>query len=224
MKRSLTFLYGHLTTIERDNMLQLEDMISNNIECLDDIFKKGYEIFCSELLERENRPLLLGKFLYIDERELHDGKANGFWHCSSMGEDDTKFDQDPCENDITKELCKYKCDVRCESNFLKEKRRVPCVYRANRIIWIRKIIDLVNEKKFDCIKIWKCFNKRTRTKDLKIWYDDGIISYVLIFEIQYNENKNDIRMYVLKSGYPVVLKSYKRRFQKEFEIGKFKIK
>lgn len=218
------FLYGHLTTVEGDNMLQVKDMISNNIECLDDIFQKGYEIFCDDLLKRENRPLLLGRTIYIDEKQLYDGKANGFWHCSSMGKDDTKFDQDPCENDITKKYCKYRCNIECESNFLKEEGRIPCVYRANRIVWIRKIIDLVNQGKLNFIKIWKCINKRTRSKDLKIWYDDGIISYVLVFQIRYNENKSDIKKYVLKTGYPVVLKSYKRRFQREFESGKVIIK
>ena len=66
------------------------------------LFSESYAMFKKDMLSRENRPMLLGKTIYIDEQLLYDGKENGFWHCSTMGQDDTKFDQDPCENDKTK--------------------------------------------------------------------------------------------------------------------------
>lgn len=204
-------------------MISRGELPSNIILDLNTIFEESYKLFNENILDREKRPMLLGRTIYIDEKNLYDGKANGFWHCSTMGEDDTKFDQDPCENDKTKKYCKYRCNINHSDNFLVDKKRVPCIYRADKLLWLSKIIELVNNKELDNIKVWKCKN-RDKSKDLKIWYDDGDISYIIIFKISYNEDKNDIKKYVLKTAYPVVLKSYRRRFQREYNENKFEIK
>lgn len=205
-------------------MLDRECLPSNRLDDLKLIIEDSYNNFKSSMIDRDTRPMLLGKTIYINERVLYDGKENGFWHCSSMGENDTKFDQDPCENDKTKKLCKYKCDINSKDNFLKEDRRIPCVYRADKNIWVRKIIDLVNDKKIEHIKIWKYKDNKKKKSDLKIWYDDGDISYILIFEIKYKEDKSDILKYIFKSAYPVVLRSYRFRFLREYDNGKIDIK
>ncbi|MDU4950980.1 MAG: hypothetical protein E6X21_01395 [Clostridium sp.] len=201
-------------------MLNRKYLPSHILEKMSDLIDESYIRYKDDMINRERRPKLLGKNIYIDEKTLYDGKENGFWHCSSMGKDDAKFDQYPCENDITKSVCQFRCNINAENNFLRDKDRVPCVYRADRSIWIKEIIELVNENKLNNIKMWKYKDNRKKVTDFKIWYDDGDISYIVIFQIKYTENKSDILKYIFKSAYPVVLKSYRKRFLKEFNESK----
>lgn len=198
-------------------MISKKLLISYNND-YENIFENSYESIKEKLINRENRPKLFGKFIFIDERKLYDNKENAYWHSASMGEDDTKFDSDPCQNDDTKLHCKYRCNCDHEDNFLIEENRVPCLYRADRILWLYEIIRLVNINDLEKIKIWICVNNRKKEKNLKIRYVDNEfdIDYIIIFKIAYKKDKTDISSYKLITGYPVVLKSYKRRFDKEY--------
>ncbi|RKD22468.1 hypothetical protein SAMN02745883_00677 [Caminicella sporogenes DSM 14501] len=178
-------------------------------------FDEAYNIFQMELQARYNRPNLFNKFIYIDEKVKYDNKPNGFWHISSIGEDDTKYDMYPCCNDITNGLCKYMCDFGHPENFLKDDNSIPCIYRACRIKWVREIIELANNNKnHPNLRIWQHKNQRTKEKTLKIRYLNGCIDYIIIFKISYKNS--DIYCYRLKTAYPVVLKSYKKRFDREY--------
>lgn len=210
--------------VEGDYMLLREELISNKTDDLNKIIENSYLSFYDNMINREKRPMLLGRTIYIDERKLYDGKENGFWHCSSMGDDDTKFDQYPCENDKCKKYCTYKCEISDKNNFLRDENRVPCIYRADKSVWINKLICMVNEKNLNNIKIWKVKNNKKKTTDLKIWYDDDDVSYILIFQIKYNKHKSDVEKYIFKTAYPVVLKPYIRRFAKEYNESKVIIK
>ena len=67
------------------------------------------------------------------------------------------------------------------------------------------------------LKIWKVFYKRTWENRLLIRYMNGLIDYVLIFSIVYKERKTDINYYKFVTAYPVVLKSVKQRFDKDYK-------
>jgi hypothetical protein len=180
------------------------------------IFERSYEIFVDELKDKANRPKLFGKFLYIDERVGGQGKEEGYWHLASIGEDDTKFDMYPCQNHEAYSMCDYLCEAEHKDNFLRGINSIPCIYRAHKINWVKEIIELANrDPDHPNIRIWR--QKTKRDKRLKIRYINTHIDYVLIFAIVYNDKRSDIRMYKLITAYPVVLKSYKKRFDREYE-------
>lgn len=182
------------------------------------VFEQAYSIFKNEILPREKRPKLFGKFIYIDEKLGAKNIENSFWHIASIGEDDSKYDMFPCENHVASMYCKFKCNVNHDENFLKEDYSIPCLFRAHKIGWIKSIINLANmDKGNPQLKIWKVFYKRTWENRLLIRYMNGLIDYVLIFSIVYKERKTDINYYKFVTAYPVVLKSVKQRFDKEYK-------
>lgn len=179
-----------------------------------ELFNKAYDIFCLVFGLKEERPNLLNKFIYIDTRKTFDGeKFDGFWHIASIRTGE-KYDMFPCYNNIAYEKCKFLCQINHENNFLKNKKSVPCLYRADKIIWIKEIINIVNEnKKHKNLKIWKQKNKK-REERLLIRYVSKNIDYVIIFRIHYKGKS--VHYYRLITAYPVVLKSYKRRYDREY--------
>jgi hypothetical protein len=205
----------------------MDDSLSTPINVVttdpQELFEKSYQIFVEELKNRDSRPLLFGKFLYINERAGAQGKDEGFWHLASIGEDDTKFDMFPCQNHESHSICNYLCEADHEENYLKEINSIPCIYRAHKINWVKEIIDLASsEPSHPNIRIWK--QKTKWDTRLKIRYVNKHIDFILIFAIVYNEKRDDIKMYKLITAYPVVLKSYKRRFDREYEEEKKKKK
>lgn len=182
-----------------------------------EVFDVAYDIFCKDLQNRDVRPNLFGKFIYINERMGERGKSKGYWHIASIGADDSKFDMDPCVNDATNRMCRFLCDVDHEENYLREDNSIPCLYRACKINWIRKIIELANNDKYNQkLKVWIWKDRETKEKTLKIRYIDieNRIDYVVIFAIKYKNNNN---YYLLKTAFPVVLKSWRRRFDYEYK-------
>lgn len=178
------------------------------------LFEDSYKIFDENLRNIEKRPRLWGKKIFIDCTNFaDDGRELSYWHICSIGADDSKYDMYPCLNDSAGSKCQYKCDVDHEENFLKDKNGIPCVYRASKIIWLIEILRLANLGGSRYIKIWKTQNKKTRQVDLLIRYESEIIDYVIIFKIQNAESEYPYRF---KTAFPIVLKSYKRRYDKEY--------
>lgn len=178
-----------------------------------EIFDEAYNVFQFELNYRANRPLLLGRDIYIDTSREYEGKYSSFWHISSIGADHFNDIVYPCCNDISSGCCKYMCDVDHQENFLNTINSVPCIFRACRIKWVKYIIELANRGD-QHIKIWRTKNSRTKKTDLLIRYIEGHIDYVIIFEIVHRNN--DIGYYRFKTAYPVVFKSFKNRFDREY--------
>ncbi|MBO0962459.1 hypothetical protein J1P26_22455 [Neobacillus sp. MM2021_6] len=182
-----------------------------------DILEESFRLYELEIKNRQKRPELFGRQVYINVNPGPDGKDYGFWHIASIGEDDTKFDMFPCENHIAHRICRYKCDSEHQDNFLQEINSVPCIYRAHRVNWIKEIIDLANkDRNHPNLRIWQQAGKKGKRLLIRFINEDVSMDYVLVFQIEYKPNKSDIRWYRLITGYPVVLKSYKKRFNKEF--------
>jgi hypothetical protein len=184
---------------------------------IDELFEYTYTIFQLEINDRKSRPTLFNKFIYIDGNYNYGTeKIDIFWHISSIGAEDTKFDMYPCLNDIANSICKYLCNVDHCENILKEHNSVPCIFRTCRIKWIKQIIELVNKNpKHENIRIWKQKNRRTGENNLLIRYTRGHIDYAMVFKI--NVKEKEVNYYRFITAYPVVLKSYKRRFDREYE-------
>lgn len=159
-----------------------------------------------------------GKRLFIDGRESIDGKIIPFWHLGSQGRDELKYDMYPCENHELKRFCVSKCEFDTENNFLKEINRIPCIYRASKIQTFIDIINLYNENPDDP-RIQKWTIKEKDGKHLKIRFIDKEqdIDYIIIFRINYLKGMTDISQYRLITAYPVIMKSYKKRFDREYK-------
>ncbi|MBQ2835782.1 MAG: hypothetical protein IJE68_02980 [Clostridia bacterium] len=159
-----------------------------------------------------------GKRLFIDGRSSTNGKIDAFWHLASQAKDELKYDMYPCENHETKKYCLQKCIFDTERNFLKDIYRIPCIYRASKIQTFIDVINLYNQNPADPrIKQWTI--KENDGKHLKIRFtdDERDIDYIIILKVNYNKTKTDISQYMLITAYPVIMKSYKRRFDREYQ-------
>ena len=164
---------------------------------INDLFDDSYSIFQQELYK--NRPNLFDRYIFINVDSTCDGKVEGFWHIASIGADHFGSDTYPCCKDITSGYCLFLCDVDHSDNFLKDSNSVPCIFRASKIQWVKYIIELANGKNH-LTQVWKVKNKRKGQSDLCLRYIEGHIDYVIIFTIVYNDKKNDIKYYRLKTA------------------------
>ena len=163
-----------------------------------------------------------GKRLFIDGRESINNKILPFWHLSSQGREELKYDMYPCENHELKKFCIQKCIFDTEDNFLKDINRIPCIYRASKIQNFIDIINLNNQNPEDP-RIQKWTVKEKDGKHLKIRFIDKEqdIDYIIIMRVNHNKKMTDISQYRLITAYPVIMKSYKKRFDREYrENGK----
>jgi hypothetical protein len=190
----------------------------NKYDDVMEVFEEAHALFSEQIINRDNRPKLFGRFIYFDETKKIQDKEDSYWHIASIGEDDYKYDMYPCQNHIAQMRCKFQCNSDHPDNFLRSYNSIPCLFRAHKINWIKNIIDLANQdSNHPNLKIWKKEHKKPREKRLFIRYLNPPIDYVLIFTIVYTPNKNDIKYYKFITAYPVVLKSYKRQFDKDYE-------
>ena len=195
-------------------------------EIFDEAYNKLEKFIIKEKTEENivfNKVEIEGKRIFIDVRNKIEDKIIPFWHLASQGRDELKYDMYPCENHPLKKDCIQECDFSNPNNFLNEINRVPCIYRASKIGTFIDIINIYNSNPND-ERILKWTRKEKDGKHLKIRFIDKLkdIDYIIILKINYNKDKTDIAQYRLVTAYPVVLKSYKKRFDREY--NEFKIK
>lgn len=203
-----------------------EDIIQvSKLETDEDIFRKAYGIYTEELKDKNSRPRLLDKFVFVNTNSEEDGKDNAFWHISSIGADDTKFDSYPCNNHICYQKCRFLCEVDHEENHLSSRNSVPCIYRSIHIPLVKILIEMVNQKnESPNLKVWESINKHTKEKSFCIRYEsqqEGI-DYIVIFAKKGGNGGKEI-FYTLKTAFPISLKSYKKRFDREYKNYKEKM-
>lgn len=204
----------------KENEQEEKPYFIQNQEIFDEANKKLekflYKTKTKEKIEFNNLRIN-GKRLFIDGRESIEEKILPFWHLASQGKDELKYDMFQCENHEVKRICVTECDFESDSNFLKEFDRIPCIYRASKIQTFIDIIELFNNNPQDPrIKTWTV--KENGGKNLKIRFIDKEqdIDYIIIMKINYTKGMTDISQYRLVTAYPVIMKSYKNRFDKEY--------
>lgn len=208
-----------------NNYIDVKDIIESSLDSNNRIFDKSYKIFEDFLYKKNednslefNNIQILGKKLFIDGRSKIDGKVISFWHLCSQNKDELKYDMYPCINDKTRRLCYSKCNFNQSTNFLREIYRVPCIYRAVRIPIFINIVDTINKNPEDSrIKYWKIKEGNMVHRKIRYTDMDADIDYIIILKPQYTKNKEDISQYLLITAYPIVLKSYSKRFEKEYQ-------
>lgn len=202
-----------------------EPYLEKSQEIFDETYSKLEKFLYKSKTEDEiifNDLKINGKRLFIDGRESIEEKIIPFWHLASQGKDELKYDMYPCENHELKKFCVQKCEFDTENNFLKDINRIPCIYRASKMQIFIDVIKLYNENPNDP-RIQKWTIKEKDGKHLKIRFIDKQkdIDYIIIMRINYCKGMTDISQYRLITAYPVIMKSYKKRFDREYkENGK----
>lgn len=169
---------------------------------IDEAIEKMYSIYVKEIMPKEKRPELFGKFIYINSKEWIDQKAEMFWHMISLG-DNEKFNIYPCNN--------LSCGLICEENCKRKVRQISiggnrkrniCLYRGTMISWLIEIIALANNKD-SAVQVW------VKEGKLHLRMVHETVDYIAIFEIKKN-------MYVLITAYPVFYISSKRNYTQDY--------
>lgn len=201
-------------------MNEIERVISE-LNCSQDIndnYEKTHEYFKENFIEKQK--WWNGYPIQVDD-EIIDNYEKSFIHLITV--EDKNSDIYPCQNHLISTACKTKCIKNCVQNrflFLSGgnsvEQRVECVYRAYYVPLASLILDwCIEGENQDKIKIWEYPTKHNKSLSrLNIRYTDGVIDYVLILDIDYNYNKP---FYQLITAYPIVFKSFKKRFDKEYK-------
>ncbi len=151
-----------------------------------------YSFFLKEFEDKDLRPLINGKFVYIDFKRKTDDKPDIFWHLIGLDRSRHKFQILPCINTETQKYCNKNCMV---SLYQKQGRNI-CLYRGIRIPWIVDVLHIYNDNPGDPRLKWYVEEREGRNR-LKICYHDDsneVINFIVILE----EFKD---MYKLITGY-----------------------
>lgn len=184
--------------------------LSNNFE---ENIEAAYDYFQENIFNKENRPTLFGKGVFIEAHERINGKPEGFWHIISM-EESHRFKVLPCVNDSSIDCCGQNCVTPCHQIVIKmgtEVRNI-CLLRASRLPWIIDILHMANNKDPD-LKCWKMQNANKNEK-LYIRYKNGAADFILIFSIEK-------LFYRLISAFPVFYIKDKTAFDKDYAENKW---
>lgn len=176
------------------------DPYSNKSEIINNL----YDLYKSELMEKDNRVRLFNKFIYIECKWI-DYKAEMFWHLISLSEEDY-FKEFPCEYDNLKLMCEENCIKHIKQVTLNSGQvRNICYFRAVRISWIKEIINLANNNSSH-IKKWE--------KDgiLYIRFEHETADYILLFLNKLNNGK-----YYFISAFPVFYPRSKVNYDNDFQ-------
>lgn len=171
-------------------------------EKFEDIIEDAYEVFRTEFMDKEKRPRLFNKFIFIDFKYWFDNKADCFWHLVSLHETE-RFGVFPCENNISEVVCKENCiskikQVRIKNNQLRD----LCIFRMLRIQWVMDIVKLA-DKKDENTKVW------IKDDKLHIRYQHEDVDYVVIL-------LNAKNRYQLISAFPVFYINKKKQFDNDY--------
>lgn len=170
----------------------------------------AYEYFQREINDRNKRPTLFDKEVFIEAHEKIDERPQGFWHIISL-EQTHHFKVLPCVNDGNIDLCDQNCNQSLHSVAIKSGTEVRniCLLRASRLPWIVDIIKLAC-KGDPSVNVWLKPGKGKQSNKLYLRYNHDGADYVLIFSAEK-------RFYRLISAFPVFYTSDKADFEKEYQ-------
>jgi hypothetical protein len=178
--------------------------VLNINECRDinSILEVTYNNFKNHIMDKNKRPKLFNKPIFIDFNNWIDHKAEMHWHMISLAVDE-KFNILPCNNDISS---MYKMD-NCITNkyqvtMSNGQVRNICLYRAIRINWFNDIIKLTNNGD-ESIRYWE------KDRKLYIRFQHETVDYAIVFQIQRNT-------YRLLSMFPVFYINKKQTFNTDY--------
>lgn len=135
-----------------------------------------YSIYMTEFSNKETRPTIQGKNLYIDFRNYVLGRPTLYWHLIGLDPKHT-FKVLPCNNTEIKQRCPQNCNSR---NYCVANRNI-CLYRGQRFIWILDVISIYNKNPDDPRIKW--YYKKVYGKNrLHILYIDRDVEFIVVLE------------------------------------------
>ena len=199
---------------------KLSDPMLYNGVSIEKILDEAMDNFYHSFLKEEVKPKYNSKDIFFNMNKKYANFTlkypEKFLHISSLDIDDTKYDMLFCENDWAKNSCFNTCENGSSNNSnFRLIGRIECIYRINRLHWIPEIISIANSGSNN-IKEWNhCYKNGKGILKTKrcIRYTDKAIDYIIILE----ESKNG---YDFITAFPVLLKSFRRRFDKEYSAYK----
>lgn len=171
---------------------------------------KAFDYFKEHIFNRDVRPLLFDKNVFIEANEMVEGRPVGFWHLVSL-ECGHKFAKVlPCCNDDSISLCAENCNTEKHQVSVQHgaEDRNLCLLRASRLPWIIDIINLANKNDPD-VQVWLKPGGNKKSDKLYLRYAQGGADYVLIFTIEKH-------FYRLISAFPVFYLHNKAELNTEF--------
>lgn len=199
---------------------------------MEDIYIK----FRDSFLNRENRPLYKGKFIFFNMNkevmarrgELNESviltKPERFLHIVSLSHND-KYTSDPCYNDSSIMLCSNECDLGRALEEFKILGRTECYYRLLRIHRIPEVIKLANNCDKD-IQEWIEEERNTkrypdgrvrvnRVRKHFIRYNHKMDDYIVILKEDVRRGK--IYKFDFVTAFPVFSKDIKKEFNDKYD-------
>jgi len=176
---------------------------------------KAFLYFKENIGNREKRPVLFDKNIFIETREIIDERPVGFWHIISLEEKHNFKKLLPCNNDSAMNHCNQNCNKQNNVvviNYGAETRSI-CLYRTSRMHWIIEIIELANRNDHD-VKVWLKPGDNHRNDKLYLRYNIDGADFVVIFSVEK-------RFYRLISAFPVFYLSEKETFDNEYSLYKW---
>ena len=176
--------------------LELTDNFDESIEM-------AYKYFAEKINNKEKRPVLFDKEVFVEAGEWPAGKPVGFWHIVSL-EETHKFKVLPCVNDIASELCDENCEKKYHRINIKydTETRELCLLRASRLPWILDLFRLANRDD-PSVTVWIKPDKKVYLR-----YNHYGIDYVIIL----SETKH---YYRIITAFPVFYTKDKKGFAKD---------
>lgn len=170
----------------------------------------AYNYFSENIYDRNKRPILFGKSIFVEAHEIIEERPAGFWHIVSL-EDKHHFNKVlPCTNDSSIAVCEQNCNTKqhmVSIQYGAEDRSI-CLYRASRIPWIVDIIQLANSGDSE-VDIWLKPGNNKRSDKLYLRYNHDGADYIVIFSAEK-------RFYRIISAFPVFYVSEKADFDKDY--------
>lgn len=175
------------------------------------------KLYCKTLFEDFNQPFrfinfnAIDYFIYIPlvKSKYLKEEPDIFWHMSSIGKDEYEEQDDGdllmCANTIHQSSCGCKCKKR--EDILPD-GRIPCLFRAESISLLPKLIEMYQSGN-KLVNTWEYDGR------LYIRSYIGNFDYVAIFVPQ-QTFCNGKRRLLLLTAFPVVLYSYKKRYDRQF--------
>ncbi|WP_127575242.1 hypothetical protein [Paenibacillus barengoltzii] len=178
-----------------------------------------YENFKVGFMDKNKRPRLFGKFIYVNCRNWIEKKSDTFWHLIAFDEGESEsFNILPCNNDVAQEICPENCIIKQFSIELNTKKRDLCLYRGARINWISPVIELAN-KQDPNIQYWRKqeynFKKRMREGKTYIRFKHETVDYLIVLAEKYNDN-GELNNYHFITAFPVFYLNKKRLYDKDY--------
>lgn len=170
----------------------------------------AYDYFSHYINDKENRPQLFGKKIYVEAHEWIEDRPEGFWHLVSLEEKHHFQKILPCINDSSTALCKQNCNTKQKMIAIKmgTENRSLCLYRASRIPWVVDIINLANNNDPD-VCVWIKPSTNGSSDKLYLRYNHDGADYVVIFSVEK-------KFYRIIAAFPVFYLSEKEAFDKEY--------